>query len=140
MSKDEDKKITNTKHGAFTAAKRWKELQEFPDEHIEAVYNAIVEDLTGGEGAGALNQMELLLLDAIIFDLIVKRKIAAYAMKQKSIIGKGGTLLPCLGHNLIAYDNSMRRKLEVLYTVGRVKDSHKKRVKDFLRITDAESK
>lgn len=137
MTKAKDKEITYSKHGAYTAARRWQELREFPDEHIEAVYNAIIEDLTGEAGPGALNQMEWLLLDGVIFDLIVKKKIAAYAMKKKNIITKEGSLLPCLGSSFIAYDNSMRRKLEVLYGIGRVKNRHAKKVKDLLKIAES---
>jgi len=105
-------------HGGYSRhfRQRYQDARTREGKQLRAIIRGLVEDL-GGEAS--LSNAQRLILDGIKSKLIVIIQIAKYVDKQPSIINSQGELLPCLGKNYTTYAESLRRDLEVLFSVKR---------------------
>lgn len=92
---------------------RYKETKQ-----LNSVMQGLKNEL-GGESV--ITPPQRLLLNNIRSKLIVLFQISAYVDKQDSIINDQGELLPCLGRNYTVYSESLRRDLEILFSIKRRK-------------------
>jgi hypothetical protein len=110
----------NLKHGVGSATirQRYSDLRTTEGQRLKAVIDTLVADLGGPENINAGQQV---ILGALKAKFIVLFQISDYSDKQESIINAEGSLMNVLSRNFLAYAESIRRDLEVLYGFSRKK-------------------
>lgn len=108
---------SNFKHGAQSGAirKRYGDLRTREGRALQAVLDAVVEDLGGQD---TLTGSQRVVLDSIRTKLIVIFQVARYVEGQPSLVDDTGELLPVLGKNYITYTESLRRDLQTLHDLA----------------------
>jgi hypothetical protein len=114
----EEAKTSSLKHGAYSSQVRQRYTDERTAEgkRLVTVMKGLVNDLGG---ADSISAAQSLLLDSVRSKLIVLFQISHYVDHQETIFSDKGELIPCLGRNYTTYAESLRRDLEVLFSVKR---------------------
>lgn len=97
---------------------------------MEKIIRGLSEDVGGADN---LTQGQLILQDRILEKLVFMCCISQYAFKQDSIVSKDGKLLSCLGHNYLAFANSLRLDLESFYKMNSERLNKIPNLEDFLK-------
>jgi len=118
------KKISQAvvKSGAFSVhvRKRYSDKRTREGKQLERVMQGLTNDCGG---ASDLTASAMLILDSIRSKLIVLFQIGKYVDEQVSIVNDAGELIPCLGRNYTAYSEGLRRDLQALAGLAKVKPS-----------------
>jgi hypothetical protein len=93
---------------------------------LRAVMKGITTEL-GGEAA--LTAAQRLILDQLREKIASVHALSAHIGKQAALIGEDGELIPALRRSYLAYSNSVRRDVEVLFQL-REKPTKGKKVPD----------
>lgn len=114
----EEAKTSSLKHGAYSSQVRQRYTDERTAEgkRLATVITGLINDLGG---ADSISAAQSLLLDSVRSKLIVLFQISNYVDRQENIFTDQGGLIPCLSKNYTTYAESLRRDLEVLYSVKR---------------------
>ncbi|MHB1011952.1 MAG: hypothetical protein ACYC37_03485 [Desulfobacteria bacterium] len=80
--------------------------------HLKAVLSSLVEEL-GGDAR--LTAAQHLILDQLREKISALQAITRHLDKQAALIGEDGELVPALRRSHLAYSNSIRRDIEVLF-------------------------
>jgi len=103
------------KHSAYAELRRYRErktdMRTADDKALAAWKDAIVNDCGGAEGMDAF---QLSMLDRAVECLIVLRCMSNYVEKT-GIMDAEGSLVACLRHSFLAYQNSFRLALQAIY-------------------------
>ena len=106
------------RHGAWSkqVRQRYSDKRTTEGKHLSSLVDGLIVDLGGSEN---LSTAQSILLNSIRSKLIVILQISKHVDMQESIINEKHELIPCLGRGFTTYSESLRRDLEVLFSVKR---------------------
>ncbi len=105
-------------HGAYSTqiALKYMDRRTREGKQLKQVVSGLVADL-GGESN--ISTAQRLLLDSIRAKLVVVMQISKWVAAQPLVIDSSGNLPSCLAQVFTRYSDSLRRDLEVLFSVKR---------------------
>lgn len=112
--------LSSFKHGAYSRSPGSKYLDRRTREgkKLDAVITAMTDDLGG---PASINSGQQLILAGLRSKIAVLWQISDWVDQQETIINPDGDLLRVLSRNFLAYSESIRRDLEVLFAINRRK-------------------
>lgn len=103
---------------------------------LKAVLSSLVEELGGDAG---LTAAQRLILDQLREKISALQAITQHLDKQAALIGEDGELVPALRRSHLAYSNSIRRDMEVLFGLREKPLKKAPSLKDFLASREAKA-
>ena len=125
-----------TTHAAFSEVKKYREvpfdMRKKDDRALMLWQKEVVKDLGGVEN---LDMLQSSCLDRAVELLIILRSMSLYVGKE-GIMADDGNVAPCLKTSFIAYQNSFRRTLEIIYSRKGLRPPKMKSLSDIIEAGD----
>lgn len=96
----------------------------------KTILKKLVEDL-GGEAV--LSGAQRLVLTQLSEKIATVHVLASHIRKQAVLIGEDGQLIPALRRSYLAYSNSVRRDVEILFGLRETHSKKAPNLKDYLK-------
>ncbi|MBW2007748.1 MAG: hypothetical protein JRJ16_06835 [Deltaproteobacteria bacterium] len=123
MKREREVRHNRQKHGgkalvkAIARGESWIDLRTRTGKYVTEARRGLLEDM-----GGRPNTSQGILLDRVCEQIAVLSRMAEWALRQKSIVTKEGSLLPALGREYLAWSNSLRLNLRALQDLGKQAD------------------